>query len=148
MKTYSVAGDRVVLLLTGAETNHEYTVMEATLPPGAGPPPHVHSREDETFLTLRGEVTFHLGEKTISLKKGEFLFAPRGIPHYFKNTGAEDAVLLETASPAGIENFFIQAGKPLPSRDAPPLALTPDDVTRLRALAPDYGLQILTTAPH
>jgi len=113
MKILSVAGDRVAILLDGAATNQKYTVMEATLPPKAGPPPHVHTREDEAFLVLAGEVTFYLGDKTIVRQKGESLFAPRNIPHHFKNTGTEDAVLLETASPAGIEDFFVAAGKVL-----------------------------------
>ena len=77
MKTISVAGDRVTLLLTAADTRGRYTVMEATLPPNAGPPPHVHSREDETFLVLSGEVTFYVGKETRLLKPGEFL---SGIP--------------------------------------------------------------------
>ena len=143
MKTISVAGDRVTLLLTAADTRGRYTVMEATLPPNAGPPPHVHSREDETFLVLSGEVTFYVGKETRLLKPGEFLFAPRNIPHHFKNTGSVDAVLLETASPAGVERFFEAVSRPLASRNDRPFPLTPDDVHSMRAKAPDFGITIL-----
>ena len=87
MKVISVAGDRVAILLGGQDTNGQYTIMEAALPPNGGPPPHVHKREDESFMVLVGEVTFYLGDKTIVLHKGDSLFAPRDIPHYFKNTG-------------------------------------------------------------
>jgi hypothetical protein len=41
MKIISVAGDRVAILLDGKDTNGQYTVMESTLPPNAGPPPHI-----------------------------------------------------------------------------------------------------------
>ncbi len=143
MKVLSVAGDRVAILLDGAATNQKYTVMEATLPPKSGPPPHVHTREDEAFLVLTGEVTFYLGDQTIVRQKGESLFAPRNIPHHFKNTGTEDAVLLETASPAGIEDFFEAAGKPLGSRQDRPQPPTPADIQHMRAIAPDYGITIL-----
>jgi len=119
-------------------------VMEATLPPKSGPPPHVHTREDEAFLVLAGEVTFYLGDKTIVRQKGESLFAPRNIPHHFKNTGTEDAVLLETASPAGIEDFFVAAGKVLASREDRPQPPTAADIQHMRAIAPDYGITILT----
>jgi len=64
----------------------------------------VHHREDEGFLVMSGEVTLRLGEKSILLKAGEYIFAPRDIPHYFKNTGTVDARLIETAIPSGIEH--------------------------------------------
>jgi mannose-6-phosphate isomerase-like protein (cupin superfamily) len=143
MKILSVAGDRVVVLLDGDDTQGQYTVMEAMLPPGAGPPPHVHRREDETFAVLAGEVTFHIGDQTVVLRKGEFIFAPREIPHYFKNTGSQDAVLLETASPAGVERFFEAVAKPLATRQDRPQALTPEDISQMRALAPKFGITIL-----
>ena len=144
MKIISVAGDRVAILLEGGDTGGQYTVMEATLPPNAGPPPHVHTREDETFLVLAGEVTFYVGEKTVVLKKGEFIFAPRNIPHHFKNTGATDAVLLETSLPAGVERFFEAAGKPLATRQDRPQPPTAEDIKHMRAIAPDFGITILT----
>ena len=143
MKVISVAGDRVAILLDGAATNQRYTVMEAALPPKSGPPPHVHTREDESFMVLVGEVTFYLGDKTIVLHKAESLFAPRNIPHHFKNTGTGEAVLLEIASPAGIEVFFEAAGRPLASRMDQPQPPTPEDIQRMRAIAPDYGITIL-----
>jgi len=144
MKIISVAGDRVAILLGGEDTNGQYTIMEAALPPNGGPPPHVHTREDESFMVLVGEVTFYLGDKTIVLHKGESLFAPRDIPHYFKNTGTEEAVLLEIASPAGVEVFFEAAGRPLASRNDQPQPPTSEDIKRMRAIAPDYGITILS----
>ena len=146
MKILSVAGDRVVILLGGEETGQQYTVQEATIPPGAGPPPHVHSREDETFLVLEGEITFHIGERLVVLKKGEFLFAPRGVPHYFKNTGTTEAVMLETATPSGLEGFLEATGMPHSSRQDKPAPLSPADISRMRELAPDYGITILSPA--
>jgi quercetin dioxygenase-like cupin family protein len=145
MKVLSVAGDRVAILLDGTATNQKYTVMEATLPPNAGPPPHVHHRENETISVLSGEITFFLGDTTKLLKTGDFIFAPRGIPHHFKNTGKKDAILLETASPAGIELFFEAVGHSLPDRNAIPLSPTPEDIARMVALAPSFGIDILTS---
>src|ERR1700744_3070789 len=106
MKIISVAGDRLAILLSGEDTQQKYVVMESTVPPNAGPPPHVHSREDESFLVLAGQITFYLRGKIMILKEGDFITAPRGIPHHFKNTSQQDALLLITATPAGIEQFF------------------------------------------
>jgi mannose-6-phosphate isomerase-like protein (cupin superfamily) len=143
MTVFSVAGDRVVILLDGEDTAQKYTVMEATLPPGGGPPPHLHHREDEVFLVLSGEVTFFVGEVRTVLRAGESLWAPRGVPHHFLNTGTEEASLLETAMPAGVERFFAAAGHPLSDRHAVPLPATAEDIARMIALAPDYGIDIL-----
>jgi len=118
--------------------------MEATLPPGGGPPRHLHHREDETFLVLSGEVTFYVGETVTVLKKGGSLFAPRGIPHHFRNTGTGEAVLLEIALPAGVELFFATAGQPLPDRKAKPLPFSREDIAHMIAIAPSFGIEILT----
>ena len=143
MKTISVAGDRVVLLVEGRDSNGAYTIMEATLPPGGGPPPHLHHREDETFQVMVGEIEFHLGDEVRHLRKGEFIFAPRGIPHHFRNTGNSDAVLLETSSPSGIERFFEAAGDPLPDRTFPPLPFGLDRIAHMKAIAPDFEIEFL-----
>ena len=87
MKTLSVAGDRVVILLEGADTGQQYSVMEATVPPGGGPPPHRHHHEDETVRVLASQLTFYLGDKSFYLRIGQFI-SLRGIPNHFKNTGS------------------------------------------------------------
>ena len=44
--------------LVGDDTNGKYALWEAIVPPSGGPPPHVHSREEEGFYILEGEITF------------------------------------------------------------------------------------------
>jgi mannose-6-phosphate isomerase-like protein (cupin superfamily) len=55
--------------------------------PGAGPELHRHPYE-EVFLILEGEATFTLGDETRVARAGDFLIAPPGVPHAFKNTGS------------------------------------------------------------
>lgn len=143
MKVISVAGDRVALLLDGEATSQAYVVMESTVPPGGGPPRHVHHREDELFLVLEGEVTFFIGDTTVTHTKGESIVAPKGVPHRFKNTGAAEATMLITAMPAGIEKFFEAAGHPLPDRTSPPVPPTRADIEHMIAIAPTFGIDIL-----
>jgi len=52
-------------LATGENTNGKYAIWEAIVPPGGGPPPHVHSREEEGFYILEGEITLHAGDKQV-----------------------------------------------------------------------------------
>jgi mannose-6-phosphate isomerase-like protein (cupin superfamily) len=54
-RTVAVVGDVYRCLATGEDTNGKYALWEALVPPGGGPPPHVHSREEEGFYVLEGE---------------------------------------------------------------------------------------------
>ena len=49
-----VIGDRYTIKCSGNDTSGAYAMMEAIVPPGHGPPPHIHSREDEAFYVLEG----------------------------------------------------------------------------------------------
>jgi quercetin dioxygenase-like cupin family protein len=50
-----VVGDRYTIKCSGKDTSGAYALLEAVIPPGAGPPPHIHSREDEAFYVLDGD---------------------------------------------------------------------------------------------
>jgi quercetin dioxygenase-like cupin family protein len=64
--TYYGPGDVYSFLVTGAETGGAYFAMEAIVPPGGGPPPHIHTHEDETFYVVEGRCEFLLGDPTTS----------------------------------------------------------------------------------
>ena len=116
--------------------------MEALVPPGGGPPPHVHTREDETFYVLEGEVEFLLGDELVQAGAGHFVNVPRGTVHRFTNTGTETARLVLTFTPAGIERWFEQTLEPAPNEVRP--EDVPDNVAEVAAryveTAPAYGL--------
>jgi quercetin dioxygenase-like cupin family protein len=91
--TVLAAGDRYRFLATGDDTGGAYALWHATIPPGGGPPMHVHSREDERFDVLTGTVRFQVDGTTHDLQPGDSLFAPKGTPHAFRNitaTGPDD----------------------------------------------------------
>ena len=58
--------DAYTFLVTGEESNGAYFAMEAIVPPGGGPPPHIHTLEDETFYVLEGECTFRLDDEVVT----------------------------------------------------------------------------------
>src|SRR5438552_11109126 len=84
-RTIAVVGDVYRFLATGEETNGKYALLEAIVPPGGGPPPHVHSREEEGFYVLKGEITFQIGDERLVATAGMFGNIPVGTPHSFKN---------------------------------------------------------------
>ncbi len=100
-------------LATGEETDGKYATFEAIVPPGSGPPPHIHSREEESFLVLEGEMTFQLGEDRFVAGEGTFLNMPVGSLHCFKNESDKTARLLISVAPAGLEQMFFEVGQPL-----------------------------------
>jgi quercetin dioxygenase-like cupin family protein len=140
-----VVGDALRFLVTGAETGGQYAMFESTLEPGSGPPPHRHSREHEAFFILEGEVTFHSGDDQFVAPAGAFVNLPPGGVHYFRNNTKSMARMLITVSPAGLEQMFLAVGTPLsPGQSAP--RPTPEDIQKLLAIAPKYGLEILVPA--
>ncbi|WP_165227551.1 cupin domain-containing protein [Aquisphaera insulae] len=143
LPVYSVVGDRYTYLLTGDQTGGACFQFEAWVPPGSGPPPHVHSREDEGFYVIEGEFEFVVAGTPVRLTAGGFLLGKRGIPHNFRNVGEHPGRLIITATPAGLEHFFAEIGDRLPGRDADPIPMSPDAVRRLIEAAPRYGLELL-----
>lgn len=111
-----VVGDIYRFLATGEETGGRYATFEAMVPPGSGPPPHVHSREEESFLVLEGQMTFQLGEERFVASEGTFLNMPIGSLHCFKNESDKTARLLITIAPAGLELSFPSEGGLAPVR--------------------------------
>lgn len=102
-------GDVYRFLATGEETNGTYAQIEAIVPPGGGPPPHVHSREEEGFYILEGEITFTVAEKRIVATGGMFANMPVGTPHSFKNESNHPAKMLISVAPAGLEQMWKSA---------------------------------------
>src|SRR6185295_10421470 len=84
-RTVAVVGDVYRFLATGENTNGKYAIWEAIVPPGGGPPPHVHSREEEGFYILDGEISLQAGDKHMVATTGMFVNMPIGLPHSFKN---------------------------------------------------------------
>src|SRR5690348_3350001 len=97
---------RVTVKVAGAETGNAFSQIEVDDPRGGGTPVHVHHDEDETFYILEGEVTFLVGDERIDVAAGDFLFAPRDIPHAYV-VRSERSRILSTISPAGIEQLFV-----------------------------------------
>jgi quercetin dioxygenase-like cupin family protein len=136
-------GDLYRFLVTGAESGGAYFAMEALVPPGGGPPPHIHRNEDETFYVLEGEVSIRLGDKTVAAGAGDFVNVPRGIVHCFRNEGEAPARMILTFTPAGIERFFEETLE----RALDPTLEPPDNIesvaARYAAAAPRHGLEFV-----
>jgi quercetin dioxygenase-like cupin family protein len=141
-RTIAVIGDVYRFLATGENTNVKYALWEAIVPPGGGPPPHVHSREEEGFYILEGEITFTINGERVVATAGTFANMPVGTPHSFKNESGKTARLLISVAPAGLEKMFFEFGVPLPEGSTTALPPTKEEIEKLLAVAPKYGIEI------
>jgi quercetin dioxygenase-like cupin family protein len=141
-RTIAVVGDVYRFLATGEDTNGKYALWEAVVPPGGGPPPHVHSREEEGFYVLEGEITFTINGERVVAGAGTFANMPVGTPHSFKNESGQPARMLISVAPAGLEKMFFEVGVPLEAGATTALPPTKDEIERLLAAAPRFGIEI------
>ncbi len=132
---------RVTVKAAGAEAGNAFSQIEVDDPRGSGPPLHLHHNEDETFYVLEGEVTILVGQERLDLVAGDFLFAPREIPHAYV-IRSERARMLVTASPGGVEQVFVNHGVPVTGSEPPTDSVMPpmDELVRLFA---EYGCEIV-----
>lgn len=141
-RTIAVVGDVYRFLATGQETNGRYAMWEAIVPPGGGPPPHVHSREEEGFYILEGEITFQIGDERLVATAGMFANMPVGTPHSFRNESNLPARMVISVAPAGLEEMFFECGVPLAEGSTSALPPTRAEIERLLTIAPRYGIEI------
>ncbi len=141
-RTMAIVGDVYRFLATGDDTNGKYALFEALVGPGGGPPAHVHSREEEGFYILEGEITFTINGERIMATAGMFANMSVGTPHSFKNESTKPSKMLIFVAPAGLERMFLEVGVPPPEGATTALPPTKEEIETLLAVAPKYGVEI------
>jgi len=145
-RTLAMVGDVYRFLALGDETDGRYALWETLVLPGGGPPPHVHSREEEGFYVLEGELTFLVGDRRIVAGPGTFANMPVGSLHCFKNETDRPARVLVSVAPSGLEGMFFEVGRPVPEGTMTAPAPTREEIEKLLSVAPRYGIEI--RLPH
>jgi mannose-6-phosphate isomerase-like protein (cupin superfamily) len=103
-------GDIYSIKLRGEQANGAIGLVEAHVPPGGGPPPHIHAGTDETFYVLSGDLEFLNGDEIFTASAGDVVHIPRGTTHRFHNPGILPAELIFIYTPGGAEGLFIEGG--------------------------------------
>jgi quercetin dioxygenase-like cupin family protein len=135
-----IVGDTMTFKATGESTGGGLTLVENLTAPGGGPPPHIHTREDEFFYVLDGSFEIRIGHEVHRVGPGGFAFVPRGTVHNFRNAGERPARILVGFTPGGIEGFFRASGRPA-TDDGPAPPVDEDEIARTTAAAARYGLE-------
>lgn len=136
--TVWVAGDAYTVKASKESTNGTLAFLESSVPPGGGPPPHVHTLEDEALYILSGQLEMLGGAQRFVANAGDFVFVPRGVLHCFKNVSVHVARTVFLYTPAGFDRFFLEAGEPAVAGMPIPV-WGPTEFKRAEEIAARYG---------
>lgn len=131
--------------IMGEQTEGRLSQLLVSYPRGSAPPLHIHHREDETFYIVDGEVSIFVADQRIECTAGDFVFGPRGVPHAFL-VQSEQAEMLVTFTPAGIEGLFAEVGPPVLAGEPAPAPAMPDEDEFARLMA-KYGCEFVGPPP-
>ncbi|MER7789421.1 cupin domain-containing protein [Streptomyces sp. NPDC097640] len=136
-------GGTFSVLLDSQATNGQLTVGRFAVNKGEAPPFHMHTREDEILMLIKGAALLWLGEEQMELSEGGIVYLPRNIPHGYRIT-SDTADLLMIATPGGIEGMFRQAGRDISTPRPDDFTIQPE---KLAEAANRYG-QVLLGPPR
>lgn len=127
-------GIDITLKTDGGSTRGAYSLFEYAIPGGVfGPPPHVHTREDESFICLAGRVEVLLGGEKHVMEHGDYMLLPRDVVHTFGNPFDDEARVVSVVSPAGLEAYY-QALAQLPAGKR--------DMATMVAIMAEFGIEL------
>jgi quercetin dioxygenase-like cupin family protein len=135
-------GERFTFKIGPEETGGAFTLAEVIAQPRNGPPPHLHHREDELFYVAEGDFRFVLGEDSFRGPAGSAAYLPKGVLHTYSNTGQKPGKILVIATPSGFEEFIRSWARPAAEVGAIPPIPTQDDIDKLMAAAPAFGIEL------
>jgi quercetin dioxygenase-like cupin family protein len=107
-------GVRTEIHLTGPDTGGAFCLLVDHPPPGWSLPAHIHEDAAETIHVIEGEFEMTVDGASERLGPGETVHIPAGVVHSGGNVGTAAGRRLLTFTPAGMEEFFREAGAASP----------------------------------
>ena len=129
----NIVGERTLVKIAPEDCEGRYAVFHLDAPPMSGPPLHVHSREDEFFYVLEGELVFEVDGVCHTVRAGGSVGLLRGVPHRYQNFTSQTARLLIVTTPGDFAHFFEEMDAITPPGGMP-------DMERLRVIDAKYGI--------
>lgn len=127
-----------VLFLSGAEDAEGGSAFEMRAAPGFDTGAHRHSRIEEYFYVVDGEIEARAGERTVVGGPGTFVFVPKGVAHSIANRSSAPATFIFFTSPPGHERYFQDLADVL-AVDGPP------DADAIAAVRVRYDTEQIST---
>ena len=127
------------------ETGGGFTAVELLDFEGSAVPLHVSGRWDRAFYILDGQYAFVIGEGSVQVSAGAWVFVPRDTVHGWRCDSPQGRVLSIT-TPGGLEAFYREVGEPVTDRSRLPAKIDPD-VAALSRAAALHGIRIVGPPP-
>lgn len=121
-----------------------FSLAEQLIRKGSAPPVHRHTREDEAWIVLDGEITFFLDGERHRAGPGTYVFGPRGRAHSHR-VESDTARLATLLIPGTCEAFFHATGRQAQSLTLPP-PQEPDPGTLLAGMR-EHGIEFIGPPP-
>jgi mannose-6-phosphate isomerase-like protein (cupin superfamily) len=111
-------GDRPVHIKAGLD---QLALTEFRLPAGqGGPPRHIHREHADAFYVLEGEATIELADQVLRAGPGDFVAAPSGVVHTFRNESDAEVGLLNIHAPSmGFHEYMLGRHPDFDQHDPP-----------------------------
>jgi quercetin dioxygenase-like cupin family protein len=104
----NTTGERLTFLRISVKDGIEYLEGENEVRPNAGPPMHVHYKQDECMTVISGKIGYQLlGEEKRYAHPGETVLFKAGTPHKFWNAGTDLLHCSAYISPADNAVYFL-----------------------------------------
>jgi quercetin dioxygenase-like cupin family protein len=129
----NIVGEETLVKVSAEDSEETLAFFHLVAPPMSGPPRHVHTREDELFYILEGELVFELDGERHTVRAGDTVYLRRGVVHAYQNFTTSDARLLIATTPGVFSGFFVELSAVTPLGGLPPL-------DKLDAISTKYGM--------
>jgi|SRR5438445_145744 len=124
---------------TADDTGGAFSLLEATEPPGFGPPLHVHTNAAEAFYVLDGLYRIFVDDDVFECPAGSFIYIPAGRRHGFR-VGDVASRKLNLYAPAAMTGYFDELSALIATGEP-----DPDAVDRIGRR---YGMDVLGPVPE
>lgn len=101
------AGSSMRTLIRSAQTNKQFSCVEAILSPkNIAGSPHKHAELDELMYVMEGTASVLLGNEGVEVPAGSWHLRPRGIVHVVWNSGNENLRLIDMYFNQNFEDYL------------------------------------------
>jgi mannose-6-phosphate isomerase-like protein (cupin superfamily) len=119
-ETSSLRATEVIFKASGERPASGPTVTEFITAPGFNTGDHVHSRIEELFYVVDGEIDIRAGQWSGRVGPGGFVRVPPGTPHGFGNSTSVPATVLLIISPGGVHDEYFRELASILAEPGPP----------------------------
>lgn len=132
----NVVGEETLVKVSDADSDGLLAFFHLVAPPMSGPPRHVHSREDELFYVLEGEIVFELDGTRHTMREGGTVYLRRGVVHAYQNFTNANARLLIATTPGAFCRLFVEVSAATPPGEFPAIEV-------LTQISEKYGITVM-----